>query len=302
MAHGLLAPDGSVKWTGVATVGDSGLQHASLKAVSTKNVTTTTLQVNDQALGIHINTGVMQCMILKSGTTLVSSLKVNDKEIAANGQLTCLLQSGPDGDPSLEGAPARQKFIGSISKAAIEQNGPLRAVIHVTGIFKAVSGSREFLPFTARFYFYAGVSTIRMVHTFIFDGDDQKDFIKGLGLTFTVPFREELQNRHVRFSGEDNGVWAEPVQPLNGRRQNPYAYDQAEGKRIPGLKDAPDQKGVFDNMASWNDYKLVQGGANGFPDSKTHQQCQQLPGCCGRETRHRPGFCGEMPAGDWPSH
>ena len=53
-----------------------------------------------------------------------------------------------------------------------------------------------------------------MVHTFVFDGDEQKDFIRGLGLVFAVPMREQVHNRHVRFSGEDDGLWAEPVQPL----------------------------------------------------------------------------------------
>src|SRR5436190_8686980 len=32
-------------------------------------------------------------------------------------------------------------------------------------------------------------------------GDQEKDFIRGLGLTFAVPMREPTWNRHVRFSG-----------------------------------------------------------------------------------------------------
>jgi len=70
---------------------------------------------------------------------------------------------------------------------------------------------------TVRFYFYAGSEAIRVVHSFVFDGDANKDFIKGLGLAFSVPLREEVQNRQVRFGG----TWkcgAEPVKPLVGRR------------------------------------------------------------------------------------
>ena len=48
------------------------------------------------------------------------------------------------------------------------------------------AGPREWLPFTVRLYFYAGADSIRMVHTIIFDGDDQKDFIRGLGVVFDV--------------------------------------------------------------------------------------------------------------------
>ena len=52
----------------------------------------------------------------------------------------------------------------------------------------------------------------------VFDGDQEKDFIRGLGLVFTVPMREQVHNRHVRFSGEAEGVWSEPLQPATGRR------------------------------------------------------------------------------------
>ena len=34
------------------------------------------------------------------------------------------------------------------------------------------------------------------------DGDEQKDFIKGLGIRFDVPMRQQTHNRHVRFAGE----------------------------------------------------------------------------------------------------
>jgi len=259
-------PDGSVKWTGLAAVADSGVQNMSLKVITAKEqpAVTSPLKVTDDGQTIHINTGVMQCTVAKSGNMVVPSISVGGKDVATDGQLTCLLQNRADGDPEMESAITKQKFLGTVAKAVVEQNGPLRAVVRLEGQFKAVNGSRSFLPFIVRLYFYSGVQNIRMVHTLIFNGDDKKDFIKGLGLTFTVPFREEVENRHVRFSGEDNGIWAEPVQPLNGRSPSPYSYDQAEGKRIPSVKEAPNQKRLYDNMASWNDYKLVQGSADGF--------------------------------------
>ena len=92
---------------------------------------------------------------------------------------------------------------------------------------KAVSGAREWLPFSVRLYFYGGQEAIRVVHTITFDGDQEKDFIRGLGLTFAVPLREGLQNRHVRFTGADGGLWAEPIQAGAG---NPT---QAAGQAIP---------------------------------------------------------------------
>src|SRR5450756_2354215 len=44
-----------------------------------------------------------------------------------------------------------------------------------------------------------GTGPVRLVHTIVFDGDHAQDFIKGLGLAFAVPMREQVHNRHVRF-------------------------------------------------------------------------------------------------------
>jgi len=259
-------PDGSIKWTGFAAVADSGAHDLSIKMIGTKDKTAAnaTLQITDDAQSVRINTGAMQCVLAKNGSSVMPSLTLNGKPIATDGQLTCILQDKADAAADVESSPIKQKYMGEVSSVKVEQSGPLRAVVKVEGKFKAVSGGRSLIPFILRFYFYAGVSNIRLIHTIVYDGDQFKDYIKGMGLTFNVPFREELQNRHVRFSGEDDGVWAEPVQPLNGRRPSPYLFDQAQGKRLPNVASVPNQKALFDNMASWNDYKLTQNSADGF--------------------------------------
>jgi hypothetical protein len=103
--------------------------------------------------------------------------------------------------------------------------------------------------------------------------------------------REQVHNRHIRFSGEGEGVWSEPIQPLTGRRPlaapggsaNVFA-DQLAGKRIP-------QKEVFDprgqkllaDWAVWDSYKLVQPTADGFTIQKrTNGQSCWLDAAAGR--------------------
>ncbi|WP_448698747.1 hypothetical protein ACFGVR_17945 [Mucilaginibacter sp. AW1-3] len=256
-------PDGSIKWTAFASVGDSAAKNVSLSITSAKAIRSMAIRtlVADDGNTIHVNTGNMQCDIAKKGNILIPAVNIGSKPIAIDGKLEAIVQNQSDGD--IDATPVKQKFISSISNVKVEQTGPVRAVVRIDGHFKSVSGSRELLRFIVRLYFYQNTDNIRLVHTLIFDGDDQKDFIKGLGLTFSVPFREELQNRHVRFSGEGDGVWAEPVQPLNGRRPGPY-QDQAAGKLLPGVAASPNQKALYHEMASWNDYKLVQGSADGF--------------------------------------
>jgi hypothetical protein len=116
---------------------------------------------------------------------------------------------------------------------------------------------------------------VRLVHTIVFDGDDQeKDFIRGLGVAFSVPMREQVHNRHVRFSGEGDGLWSEPIEPASARPLmlpgggNAYP-DQLAGKRIPN-KEAFDQRGqkLLTDWAVWDAYKLVQPTADGFTIQK----------------------------------
>ena len=94
-------------------------------------------------------------------------------------------------------------FESSTQKVSIEQNGPFRAVVKIEGKHKAVLGDREWLPFCVRLYFYAGSEKVKMVHTIVYDGNEQEDFISALGVAFKVPMREEIQNRTVRFGGEE---------------------------------------------------------------------------------------------------
>lgn len=59
-------------------------------------------------------------------------------------------------------------------------------VIHILFAFKQVTGvhtgggHNDFLPFITRFYVSAGATSLRTVHFFMYDGDQNKDFIKGI--------------------------------------------------------------------------------------------------------------------------
>jgi hypothetical protein len=155
--------------------------------------------------------------------------------------------------------PARESFVSKVEKVTVEQSGPVRAVLKVEGKHKLAKGGREWLPFSLRLYFYAGDPAIHVVHTFVYDGDQKKDFIRGLGLRFTVPMREEVYNRHVAFGGQDGGLWMESLQPadLNADPRQ-VAGQKVEGGRFYGVKPNAEQ------LAIWSDYKLTQPSPNGF--------------------------------------
>lgn len=194
-------PDGSLKWVGFATVSGPGKAGPFRLAPGAGQAPSgPVVRVRRSDTGVEVDTGVMRLRVTNWGGDLIESITVGGREVARGGRLVCVVQRGPEGEA--EETPPRDKFLGRTTRVTVEQEGPVRAVLKIEGMHRAAAGSREWLPFVVRLYLYAGREQVRLVHTIIYDGDEQKDFVRGLGLEFSVPLREEMQNRHVRFAGE----------------------------------------------------------------------------------------------------
>ena len=198
-------PDGSLKWSGVATVaGPSTTGEFKLTATPSAAATDgAKISIRRSDTTYTIDTGRANFVIPMHGSNLIDAITVDGREIARDGRLVCVLQDGPDGNAT--DTPSRELFRTRVDKVTLEQSGPVRAVAKIEGMHVGTKGNRVWLPFTVRLYFYAGQESARMVHTFVFDGDESRDFIRGLVVVFSVPMREQVQNRHVRFSGENGG-------------------------------------------------------------------------------------------------
>ncbi|HUJ11386.1 MAG TPA: hypothetical protein VL171_15325 [Verrucomicrobiae bacterium] len=259
-------PDGSLKWTGHAVTispetlgpftlsrGKSVVPEAALKATQTKDT-------------IEIDTGRVKCRIPKQGEHFIDSISIDGRVVGEDGRLVCILEDRSD--YRTNHTTREIEFVSRIKSAALEQAGPVRAVVRIEGEHWSAAANRRWLPFTVRLYFFAGLDSIRLVHSFVFDGDQEKDFIRGLGIRFTVPMREEVHNRHVRFGG-DTGMFAEPVRIIAGRRipSLDLYREQVAGKRIPNLDQLPRKENVA-MMAVWDDYKLVQMSPDSFSIQK----------------------------------
>jgi len=280
-------PDGGLKWVGFATVAGPAQTGALTLAAGPIVAPSHPVTVTPSPQAIDVDTGTIRARIPRTGSALIESLNQS-----RNGRLLCTLDSGAE-------------FVGSIRKVTAEQTGPVRAVIKIEGVHKAATGAREWLPFVVRLYFYSGLDHFRLIHTIVFDGDDQKDFIRSLGLAFDVPMREQVHNRHIHFSGQDDGVWAEPVQPATGRRPlilpgtqaNAFAT-QLAGNRLPN-RDAFNAAGqkLLTDCAVWSDYKLLQPNADGFTIQKrTNPQSCWLDVTAGRRSSGL-AFAGDVSGG-----
>ena len=281
-------PDGSLKWSGFATVAPANAAGTFRLSPGSAAAVSAPVTVKESGSAIDIDTGVLQCRIPRQGFFLFESMTVDGRVVARQGRLAAIVADRPELDG--EGAVRVEGFSSQIQKVTVEQTGPVRAAVRIQGVHKSEKGAREWLPFSVRLYFYGDQAAVRLVHSIVFDGDEHKDFIRGLGLVCEVPLREQVHNRHVRFSGEGSGLWAEPIEPATGARflalpgrGNLYA-DQLEGKRIPNKEEfGPPGQTLLNDWAVWDSFKLFQATADGFTIHKrTNPQSCWLEAGSGR--------------------
>lgn len=265
-------PDGSLKWTGHAIEpldADAGaLTLRPGEGVQPKQALTA---VQDGET-IRVNTGSIQAVLPRSGDRLIQSIMREGRETLHDGRLVILSQDQAEAEV---GTPLTvEAFTGQIDKVTLEQDGPVRAVVKVEGRHLGEEG-RAWTPFIVRLYFYAGDDSVRMVHTMIYDGEQKEDFIRGVGVRFDVPMSGPLHDRHVRFSGEGEGLFAEAVRGITGLRRDPgeaVRDAQIEGRATPPLEEWGTRvsRGI-DVIPAFGDYTLSQVTANAFEIRKRTQ-------------------------------
>jgi YetA-like protein len=251
-------PDGTIKWTAHAIGTEVTPAEQYLLRPGSGAAPRTPLRVTESGGWIDVDTGVIRCRIARRGDALVHSIQRGERVIAARGRLVCLRKDNPgDGE---SGTVRQERFTSEVRTVTVEQSGPVRAVIRVEGTHRA--GRRDWLPYTIRFYLYAGSDGIRMVHTFVFDGNETKDFISGLGVRFQVPMSDQPHDRHIRFVADGGGVLAEAVRGITGLRRDPGAavrQAQIAGRPTPEVSTWDTRVSSRLNLIpTWGDYSLRQ--------------------------------------------
>jgi len=289
-------PDGSVKWTahaasfaGGGAGADFALERCSSPVASPAAMKSggAVVAVADGDGDIEVDTGAIRCRIPRTGPSIIRDIVlVRGEERICSGAKLVGIREARRTDSGVNTA-AEETFVSEVAGAKVEQAGPVRAVVKVTGRHRIEAGGRKWIPFVVRLYFYAGLESIRIVHTFTYDGNPHQDYIKGLGVSFSVPLRGALYNRHVRLAGDD-GWFAESPKGLEtfrtrGRYQELYRR-QTAGERIAfdAAQDGEFLK-LLDDSPVWNGFKLVQHTADSYTVLKrTKEGCSWIRAAVGR--------------------
>ncbi len=257
-------PDGSLKWTAHAMAPGAGTGDGPFEVVAQRTTAKgqAALSVTETAEAFEIDTGVMKCRVNRRGAEIIGSVSRDGREALRAGKLVLLRQDRAAGSDAT--VVTQESFESVIEKVTLEQRGPVRAVLKIEGKHANAAG-RTWLPFTLRLYFYAGGEALRVLHTIVFDGDESKDFIRGVGLRFSVPANAQLYDRHVRFIGADGGVFGEAVRGLTGLRRDAGTAArkaQVEGEAVASL--SPAVSNLQQYIPAFGDWTLFQPNADSF--------------------------------------
>lgn len=289
-------PDHSVKWTSHCADASRMGERAILLPISgqTKN-DLPDIEAKENQEKIRIRAGSMSLDVMKQGSFVLRHAKrEGEKEIDRARLILILEEPGNDGEDTWK---KQTTFYGEPEEAAIEECGPIKCVVRVSGVHVSPKSGRRCCPFVLRITVWRDSSKLDFQHTFLYDGDENRDFLKGLGIQFFTDMEGADFNRHVRML-TDFGSFSEPGVLLTSWRPR-LPMEQYE-KQLHGklLSEEGDESVSLwqgsEKMPHWNDYRLIQDSAAHFViEKRTNQK-----GCCYIQALHGNRAKGAVCFGD----
>lgn len=292
-------PDGSVKWTAVSAVLPTAGDYWVKKGIPAQIDQPVSVQVQPDG-AVYIENGLLSCQ-MQPGAALISQLR---REGFEPMRAVLVAQVEQEQEDEEQKTVTVQTLHGRVDALTVEEDGPVRAVIRANGVH--VGCGRTLFPFTVRLYFYRGIDQVKIVHTFVFDADEQQDFLRGMAVQFHLAADGALYNRHVGFAGEQ-GMFYEGVQGLYAGkgsyrrgtkkddsdldfRQAQYERQQLDGQFVQIDAQAHEEfASIIDDNAFWGSFRLSQDSCDHYLVTK-----RTVPGCAYIDAAHGGRSSGMM--------
>lgn len=280
-------PDGSVKWS--VHTADSDRMGGSaelLPACQSSKVCMEQegIRIQEQEGCYKVDTGVLSLEVPSAGSLPASCLSWN---IRLYGQKKAekiypvfSLERRQEQDGNLgiifEQQRTVREYCGEITSVELEERGPLQAVFCFKG--KHVTGEEAAMPFVIRMFLWNHSREIRFVHTFLYDGEEKRDFLKGMGIRFLTCLSGKSYHHHIQFP-TDKGVFHEASVLLQGWHTGlePGAFvRQLRGETMDnGTCGDADQAASM--LPVWDRYFMFQDSAYHYAIRKqTQKECCEL--------------------------
>ena len=240
----------------------------------------------ETAAGWQLTSPVLSVEIPKNGDVLFRNLKLRGKCRVEEAYLRLILEKHfKEGSVRVEKQyPGR----GIVTEAVLEENGPLVWCFKLSGTHETVDGEKR-LPFIVRLRFYGDLGRIDLQHTFLFDGDEQREFLKGIGIALKCPMEGQGFDRHVRM-GSDYGSFHETSSlslVWDHKHPGPIYERQMAGLPLEGYLTEEEfvrLKDVAERSPVWDAYELTQDSDMHFSVRKrtVEEDCCYLDALHGR--------------------
>ena len=268
--------DGSIKWArhtaDARRMGSSSIEVLPGEAAASGRSVCITESFNSW----HIDAGRVTLNICKAGTDCLAADVCLDGKLRVSRITPVFLLERRTPQPDGEDIQVRRTRT-RVQEVEIECAGPLECVVKYSGYYEAQELE---MPFIIRMYVGLDAQDIRFDHTFIYNGVEERDFLKGMGLRFDAPLTGAAYNHHAKFV-TDAGVFHEPAILMESRiPRTGSAMKEAQLRCenltfTPGTPEAELAEKVASDLPVWNKYALTQLTA----DSYTLQK-RTKPGRC----------------------
>ncbi|MBO4416387.1 MAG: hypothetical protein J5824_10475 [Lachnospiraceae bacterium] len=190
------------------------------------------------------------------------------KKIALNFRPELILTNPANinGNPAWE----ERRFFGRVDSITIEEEGPLMCAFRFEGTHVDKTGV-ERLRFVIRLKVFYRSEELKFTHTFIYDGEPEKDYLKGLSVVFEMPAEGRMYNRHIKFAA-DHGTFHESAMTMISWR--PRVPEGLHAAQMRGEKLEPTGNAlaavekIMEDIPFWDTYDLCQ-------DSDSHFQIRK---------------------------
>lgn len=258
--------DGSIKWTAhTAEAKELGkcFSVEQLEDQEQEAAAKHTIRITEQKNGFLVETDHISFLAEASGEKLISNYCIDG--ICRIRSLTSVLKLERRKEEGGALLSSVTQLTGRIQSVTAEETGPLRAVLRFEGIHQNDMETK--IPFVLRLFVGAYDCRLDLQYTFEYDGCEETDLLKGIGLKAVFPAGGAIYNRHLRFLGDAGSFSESTANLLTWRPRIPSElYEkQCRGEMIFPEGEAGELVNtVIKAMPFWDTYDILQDAPTHF--------------------------------------
>lgn len=307
-------PDGSIKWSAhTADAALMGKEVALTPDFEEKGGETPGIRLVQTKEGWKADTGALSLFIPngEGSRSLAENVRRGGRLAVSRIYPVFELENRNESVDGKETGSRVRRFEGEVTEVTVEEDGPLQTVFCFRGNHiprtghtwaaddsgggmcpdnakapadRAQSSHMPGMPFVIRMYLWKDSDEIKFVHTFLFDGREERDFLKGMGIRFDVVLAGGVHNRQIQFVEEEK-VFHEAAVHLASRiprLPKELLREQLAG-RLMERELTEEEKAAERDLPVWNSYHLFQDSAYHYGIWKrTKRECCRLCGSQGK--------------------